>query len=70
MPPTLLGPPAAPAAQVLAIKREDTGEWSLPGGVVKAGDLGLTTVKRSIKKVGNFKDPAQQEKFNEMVEVP
>ena len=44
--------------QVLAIKRNDTGEWALPGGMVHAGDSGLATVKKSINKVSNFKDPA------------
>ena len=58
-----------PLLQVLAIKRNDTGEWALPGGMVKAGDSVSATVKKSFNEVGNFKDPAKQEKFDELVKV-
>jgi ADP-ribose pyrophosphatase len=55
--------------QVLAIKRKDTGEWALPGGMVKAGDSVSATVKKSINEVGNFSDPAKQQEFDAMVKV-
>ncbi len=55
--------------QVLAIKRKDTGEWALPGGMVKAGDSVSATVKKSINEVGNFKNPAKQKEFDELVKV-
>ena len=61
--------PGRPPLQVLAIKRNDTGEWALPGGMVKPGDSVSATVKKSIKEVGNFKDPAKQEEFDALVKV-
>lgn len=62
-------PRQRPPLQVLAIKRNDTGEWALPGGMVKPGDSVSATVKKSFSEVGKFKDPAKQEKFDELVKV-
>jgi len=61
--------PLTGTIQVLAIKRNDTGEWALPGGMVKPGDSVSATVKKSINEVGNFKDPAKQEEFDALVKV-
>jgi ADP-ribose pyrophosphatase len=61
--------PGRPPLQVLAIKRNDTGEWALPGGMVKPGDSVSATVKKSINEVGSFKDPAKQEEFDALVKV-
>lgn len=61
--------PLTGTIQVLAIKRNDTGEWALPGGMVKPGESVSATVKKSFNEVGNFKDPAKQEKFDELVKV-
>ena len=46
--------------QVLAIKRRDTGEWALPGGMVTAGESVSETVMRMVR---NFKDPAKERDF-------
>ena len=54
---------------MLAIKRKDTGQWALPGGMVQAGDSVSGTVKKSIQEVGSFGDGAKQEKFDKMVKV-
>ena len=40
--------PLTGTMQVLAIKRRLTGEWSLPGGMVKAGDSVSATVNRML----------------------
>lgn len=62
-------PRVVPPCQVLAIKRKDTGEWALPGGMVKAGDSVSATVTKSINEVGNFTDPAKQKEFDSLVKV-
>ena len=40
--------PLTGTMQVLAIKRRLTGEWSLPGGMVKAGESVSATVNRML----------------------
>lgn len=36
--------------QVLLIKRKDTGEWAIPGGMVDFGELATATLKRELEE--------------------
>ena len=51
--------------QVVAIKRKDTGDWALPGGMVDSGEMVSLTVKREFEEeAGNLADyPEQQALF-------
>jgi len=51
--------------QVVAIKRKDTGDWALPGGMVDSGEMVSLTVKREFEEeAGNLADyPEQQVLF-------
>ena len=43
--------PARPQQiQMVAIKRGDTGEWAIPGGMVDPGESVSVTVKREFKE--------------------
>lgn len=55
------------ALQVVAIKRRDTGQWALPGGMVDAGESVSETVKREFKEeAGNIEDPVLHARFEEL----
>jgi ADP-ribose pyrophosphatase len=51
--------------QVVAIKRKDTGDWALPGGMVDSGETVSLTVKREFEEeAGNLAIyPEQQALF-------
>ena len=51
--------------QVVAIKRKDTGDWALPGGMVDSGETVSLTVKREFEEeAGNLAIyPEQQARF-------
>ena len=61
--------PARPSVlQMVAIKRADTGEWAIPGGMVDAGEHVSVTVKREFQEeAGNLTDPVQKALFEENV---
>src|SRR4028118_831729 len=40
--------PLLPDGRIVLIRRSDTGEWSLPGGIVDWGEDISTTVKREL----------------------
>ena len=48
--------PASPRKlQMVAVKRKDTGEWAIPGGMVDAGETVSVTVKREFtEEVGDL----------------
>eukprot|EP00964_Phaeocystis_antarctica_P124089 scaffold87780_cov28-Phaeocystis_antarctica.AAC.1 len=52
--------------QVVAIKRKDTGDWALPGGMVDSGETVSLTVKREFEEeAGNLAIyPEQQARSN------
>ena len=54
--------------EVIAVKRKDTGEWALPGGMVDDGEHVSVTVRReSEEECGAIEDPQQRSNF--MVDV-
>ena len=69
--------------QVLAVKRRLTSEWSLPGGMVKAGEPIPATLMRmmglepsggggggeSSEQARRFKEPAEQKDFDDAVQA-
>jgi ADP-ribose pyrophosphatase len=63
--------PARPdVLQVVAIKRKDTGDWALPGGMIDAGEKVSLTVKREFEEeAGNLADfPELQRQFKASVD--
>ena len=59
--------PKTGALQVVAIKRRDTGQWALPGGMVDAGESVSETVKREFKEeAGNIEDPVLHAHFEKL----
>ncbi len=55
--------------QVIAIQRQDTGEWALPGGMVDAGEHITRTLKREFtEETGNFTDETQRNHFKELTD--
>ena len=54
--------------EMVAIKRGDTGEWAIPGGMVDAGEEVSLTLKREFKEeAGNVPDE-EKEHFNKLME--
>ncbi|XP_070573291.1 ADP-ribose pyrophosphatase, mitochondrial-like isoform X2 [Ptychodera flava] len=52
-----------PILQFVAIKRKDTGEWAIPGGMVDAGDTVSATLKREFgEEALNSMDATDAEK--------
>jgi ADP-ribose pyrophosphatase len=55
--------------QMVAIRRRDTGEWAIPGGMVDAGEAVSLTVKREFKEeAGNLRDEGERERFNKLTD--
>ncbi|XP_065225337.1 ADP-ribose pyrophosphatase, mitochondrial isoform X3 [Planococcus citri] len=53
-----------PMLQFVAIKRRDTGEWALPGGMVDAGESISQTLKREfLEEALNFLEKSDEEKI-------
>jgi ADP-ribose pyrophosphatase len=63
--------PASGKLQVVAIQREDTGTWALPGGMVDNGEEVSVTVRRAFEEVaGKIADLDMRDKFNEQARSP
>lgn len=59
--------PTTGELQFVAIKRKDTGEWALPGGMVDAGETVSSTVRREFtEEAGALQDPKLQARFEEL----
>jgi len=58
--------------QMVAIRRKDTGEWAIPGGMVDDGETVSATLRREFKEeAGNIAEtgsPAQVLKFEQLIE--
>lgn len=55
--------------QMVAIRRKDTGQWAIPGGMVDAGEAVTTTLLREFKEeAGDFGEASQKQRFDEMVD--
>lgn len=55
--------------QVVVIKRNDTGDWALPGGMVDAGEKVSVTVKREFtEEAGNITDQHRRKKFKQLTD--
>lgn len=55
--------------QFISIKRSDTGDWALPGGMVDDGELVTATVKREFtEEAGCIRDPTDREDFNRLTD--
>ena len=53
--------------QMVAIKRKDSGDWAIPGGMVDPGENVSVTVKREFaEEAGNVTDPSQLELFEKL----
>jgi len=53
--------------QMVAIKRKDTGEWAIPGGMVDPGEAVSATVKREFtEEAGDITDAAERARFEEL----
>jgi len=53
--------------EVVVIRRMDTGQWALPGGMVDKGETVSATVRREFEEeAGAFDDPATQAEFRRM----
>ena len=55
--------------EVIVVKRKDTGEWALPGGMVDDGENVSVTVRRELEEeCGAIEDPQERSKFHADVE--
>jgi len=61
--------PQTSQMQMVAIKRKDTGEWGIPGGMVDDGELVSATVKREFKEEAGNVAPEERAGFDEMIDV-
>jgi len=52
--------------EVVVIKRRDTGEWAIPGGMVDAGELVSATLRREFTEEAGNVPPAQRSKFERL----
>ena len=60
--------PITKAVQVVAIRRRDTGQWALPGGMVDVGESVSVTVRREFaEEAGNhLADPVLHARFEQL----
>ena len=57
--------------QMVAIRRKDTRQWAIPGGMVDDGEAVSATVRREFaEEVGNIADSEARVKFDAQVSVP
>lgn len=50
--------------EMVAIKRNDTGEWAIPGGMVDPGEhVSLTLRREFTEEAGNIEDPKERAEF-------
>ena len=55
--------------QMVAIKRRDTGDWAIPGGMVDPGEHVSMTVRREFtEEAGNFPEPARARRFEALTD--
>ena len=54
--------------QIVAIKRNDTGEWALPGGMVDAGEVVSATVQREFREEAGNVEGELKPKFDRLTE--
>ena len=55
--------------EMVAIKRKDTGEWALPGGMQDPGEIAMQTLIREFKEeAGNVATPEEQAQFDAAAE--
>ena len=53
--------------QMVAIKRKDTGEWAIPGGMVDEGEMVSVTLKREFtEEAGGHMEQSSMARFNEL----
>ena len=61
--------PTSGELQLVVIKRNDTGTWALPGGMVDSGEAVSQTVRREFtEEAGAIQDPEMARRFNELSE--
>jgi len=61
--------PESGQLQVVAIQRNDTGQWAIPGGMVDPGENVSVTVKREFtEEAGAIADEAEREEFLALTE--
>lgn len=53
---------------MVAIKRKDTGEWALPGGMQDPGEVGMATLVREFKEEAGAVSEEQKAAFDAMVD--
>ena len=54
--------------QMVAIKRKDTGDWAIPGGMVDEGEKVSVTLKREFtEEAGSHLDQRSKARFDELV---
>ena len=57
--------------QVVAIRRKDTGQWAIPGGMVDDGEAVSATVRREfIEEAGNITGAEARARFETQVHSP
>jgi len=55
--------------EVVVIKRKDTGDWAIPGGMVDDGEVVSVTVKREFKEEAvNLTNPDERAEVEQMLE--
>jgi ADP-ribose pyrophosphatase len=62
----VVGKDGKPVLEFVAVKRKDTGEWALPGGMVDAGDTVSLTLKKEFGEEALNSLEATEERKKEM----
>jgi ADP-ribose pyrophosphatase len=63
------GVPGGVLFQMVAIKRSDTLQWAIPGGMVDDGELVSETLRREFtEEAGALEDPAAREDFEDQLD--
>ena len=61
--------PTTHQLQMVAIRRKDTGDWAIPGGMVDPGEAVSVTVRREfIEEAGNIQDAAERALFERLID--